>query len=104
MAKYLILYRADKTMNEQMSGSTPEEMKAGMDAWNAWAGKAGSAIVDFGNPTNPVDDAGGGQPVGGYSILEATDADALDQILEGHPHAAQGGTIAIYEIMPMPGM
>jgi YCII-related domain len=103
MPQYLILYRSDKTAAEQMGG-TPEEMKAGMDAWNSWAAKAGSAIVDFGNPTNPVSDTGGGLAIGGYSILEAADADALNQILEGHPHSAQGGTIGVYEIMPMPDM
>jgi len=101
MPKYLVLYRAEKTAGEQMGSSSPEEMQAGMDAWNAWAAKAGSAIVDFGNPTNPVSDTGGGLPVGGYSIMEAADADAMNQVLEGHPHAAQGGTIAVYEIMPM---
>ncbi|NUT31579.1 MAG: hypothetical protein HOV79_00750 [Hamadaea sp.] len=104
MPKYLVLYRASKTAGEQMAGSTPEERQEGMNAWMAWADKAGSAIVDFGNPTEPVSDPGGGLPIGGYSILEADDADAINQVLDGHPHAAMGGTIAVYEIMPAPGM
>jgi hypothetical protein len=40
MEKYLVLYRSKMTMGEQMAGSTPEEMKAGMDAWMAFAGHA----------------------------------------------------------------
>ena len=25
-------------------------------------------------------------------------------VLEGHPHSAQGGTIEVYEFLPIPGM
>ncbi len=37
MEKHLILYRAKMTMGEQMARSTPEEMKAGMEAWRGVA-------------------------------------------------------------------
>jgi hypothetical protein len=104
MAKYLVLYRSDKTAAEQMAQATPEQQKAGMDAWMAWAGKAGDAIVDLGAPLTAVSDPGGGQPIGGFSIMQAADADSLQQVLAGHPHTAMGGTIAIYEFLPTPGM
>jgi hypothetical protein len=45
-----------------------------------------------------------GDSVGGFSILEAESADALQAVLEGHPHSAQGGTIEVYEFLPIPGM
>ena len=50
MAKFMILYRATTSAREQMAGATPEQMKAGMDAWMTWAGKAGDAVVDLGTP------------------------------------------------------
>jgi hypothetical protein len=105
MTKYLILYRAPMTAAEQMSNSTPEEAQVGMDAWNAWASKAGSAIVDLGSPTQVVDAAGDtGDPIGGYSVLQAESAEHLTTVLEGHPHTAMGGRIETLECLSMPGM
>ena len=105
MAKYLILYRSPMTAAEQMAQSTPEQAQAGMDAWNAWAGKAGTAVVDLGSPTQVVESGGDqGDPIGGYSILEAESPEALAAVLEGHPHTAMGGTIQSLELLAMPGM
>ena len=44
MAKYLVLYRASKSAQEQMASGTPEQAKEGMELWMQWAGTAGSAI------------------------------------------------------------
>jgi hypothetical protein len=74
-----------------------------MDAWMTWANKAGSAIVDHGSPLNAGEDPNSGDPIGGYSILEAADPAALQQVLAGHPHTEMGGTIAVYELLPVPG-
>jgi hypothetical protein len=105
MPKYLVLYRAATTAAEQMAVASPEQAQAGMDAWAAWAGKAGEAIVDLGAPLGVVE-AGGdaGDPIGGFSILQADSADAVQRALDGHPHAAMGGTIEILEYLPVPGM
>lgn len=104
MQKFLVLYRSKMTAGEQMSGSTPEERQAGMDAWMAWAGKAGDALVDFGSPTEPTskEDPGSAGWIGGYSILQAEDTDAVNSVLEGHPHY-QVGTIEVLQMLPMPG-
>jgi hypothetical protein len=104
MTKYLVLYRSTMTAGEQMGQSTPEQAQAGMDAWMAWAEKAGDAIVDLGAPLATVE-AGGdsGDPIGGYSILQADSRDALEQVLDGHPHR-QIGTIQTLEFLSMPGM
>ena len=74
-----------------------------MDQWTQWATKAGSAIVDLGAPLAPVT-AGEGDWIGGFSILQADSAEAVQAVLEGHPHTAQGGTIDVHEFIPMPGM
>ena len=41
MTKYLLLYRSPVSAADQMSGATPEQAQAGMDAWTVWGGKAG---------------------------------------------------------------
>ena len=80
MTKYLVLYRSSMTAEEQMAQSTPEQAQAGMEAWMAWAGQAGDAIVDLGTPTAVVDPGGdSGDPIGGYSILQADSQEALSQ-------------------------
>ena len=105
MSRYLVLYRSSMTAEQQMAQSTPEQAQAGMDAWMAWAGKAGDAIVDLGTPTAVVDPGGdSGDPIGGYSILRAESAEALATVLESHPHLAMGGTIQTLECLSMPGM
>ena len=105
MAEFLVLYRAATTATEQMAAGTPEQAQAGMDAWMAWAQRAGDAVVDLGSPLNVVEPGGdAGDPIGGFSVLQAEDADALGKVLDGHPHAAMGGTIEVLEFLAMPGM
>jgi hypothetical protein len=99
------LYRADQSAAEAMAGLTPEQQQASMADWMAWAGRAGPAIIDLGSPLAPA--AGttvSGDSVGGFSILEAESAEALQAVLDGHPHSAQGGTIEVHEFLPIPGM
>ena len=105
MTKYLVLYRSQTTAGEQMAQSTPEQAQAGMEAWMAWAQQAGDAVVDLGLPLAVVE-AGGdsGDPIGGYSILQAESHEALAKVLESHPHRAMGGTIETLEFLSMPGM
>jgi hypothetical protein len=51
-----------------------------------------------------VDPAGDeGDPIGGYSILQADSAEALSAVLAGHPHSTWGGTIETLEMLAMPG-
>jgi hypothetical protein len=112
MTKYLLLYISPVSAQDQMANASPEEGQAGMEAWNAWAGRAGSAIVDFGSPvqaTGTVGATGGGaggdrEHVGGFSILEADSADALRGLLEDHPHLMlDGASIEFFELLELPG-
>jgi hypothetical protein len=104
MEKYLVLYRSTMAMGEQMAESTPEEMKAGMEAWMAWGAAAGDALVDWGVPTLPTSDADPGPAgwIGGYSILQAEDLAGVQAVLASHPHN-QTGTIEVLKMLPMPG-
>jgi hypothetical protein len=49
MKKFLVLYKAPTASFEQMMKSTPEQQKAGMDAWMTWS-KSTKSIVDMGGP------------------------------------------------------
>lgn len=111
MKKFLVLYKAPTAAFEQMMKSTPEQQKAGMEAWMGWGKKAASSIVDMGSPLGKSMRVtkGGASPVtndlGGYSVMQAESKEALAESLKGHPHFMMpDGTIEVVEVMPMPGM
>jgi hypothetical protein len=111
MKKFLVLYKAPTAAFEQMQKATPEQQKAGMDAWMAWSKKAGSAIVDMGAPlgksmkVTPAGSSATKNDLGGYSVLQAESHEALAAALKGHPHFMMpDGTIEIVELLAIPGM
>jgi hypothetical protein len=111
MKKFLVLYKAPASAFEEMMKATPEQQKAGMEAWMAWSKKAASAIVDMGAPLGKSlrVTKGGTSPstndLGGYSILQAESKEALAETLKGHPHFMMpDGSIEVVEVMPVPGM
>src|SRR5262249_34481640 len=87
MAKFLVLYRSPMSPKEMMAQASPEEAKAGMDAWMAWAGRAGEAVVDLGAPIDGAQHVGEGtgEPVG-FSVLQAESSDEAAALLNEHPH------------------
>jgi len=79
MKKFLVLYRAPASSYEQMMKATPEQQKAGMDAWMKWSQSAASSITDMGSPLGKavrVDKTGevSGSPndLGGFSVMQAS--------------------------------
>jgi hypothetical protein len=109
MSKFMILYRAQASAREQMANATPEQMRAGLEAWRVWATKVDYAIADLGSPLAHTTHVGAGAAstdgVAGYSIREAGSADEVESILEGHPHLTMPGTsIEVLEIIPMGDM
>ena len=104
MTNYVLVYTG---------GGMPETEAAQaqvMQAWHAWMGGLGEALVDGGNPfsnaKNIASDASvSDNPVGvratGYSIIAAGSLDAAVTLAKGCPHIASGGQIAVYETMPM---
>jgi hypothetical protein len=107
MHKYLVLYRAPTSAREQMAQASPEQAKAGMDAWMAWATRARDAIVDLGSPLGDAAYLAGGSSsdrIGGFSILQAGSMDTVKKILEEHPHLhVPSASIEVMEFLPMPG-
>jgi hypothetical protein len=111
MKKFLVLYKAPTSSFDQMRKATPEQQKAGMDAWMTWGKKSAALIVDMGGPLGKSlrVTPGGSTPVsndlGGFSILQAESKEALAEGLKGHPHfMTPDGTIEVVELMPIPGM
>jgi len=104
MAKYLFVYHGGK------SPEGPEAVKEVMDAWGAWLGGMGAAVIDGGNPVGPsrtvrpdgsVTDNGGANPASGYSLVEAADeADALKKA-KGCPILRSGGSVEVAQAFDM---
>ena len=110
MKKFLVLYKASAAAFKQAMSATPEQQKAGMEAWMVWGKKAVGSIVDMGAPlgkslnVTPAGASPSTNDLGGYSILQAESKEALAATLKGHPHFMMSdGSIEIIELMPMPG-
>ncbi len=111
MKKFLVLYKAPVASFDQMMKATPEQQKAGMDAWMAWGNKAAGSIVDMGAPlgkalkVTPAGPTPIRNDLGGYSILQGESKEAVAATLKGHPHfMTPEGYIEITELMQIPGM
>jgi hypothetical protein len=113
MKKFLVLYKAStEAFQQMMKSATPEQQKAGMEAWMTWSKKAASSIVDMGSPLGKsvcVAKGGAVSPVandlGGYSVMQAESKEALAATMKEHPHFMMpDSSIEIIELMPVPGM
>ena len=109
MKRYLVLYRAPGSAMEHMAKATPEQIEGVKAAWQTWAKKAGSAVVDIGAPcAHPqkyeakAASTKGDYTIGGFSIFQAESNDALSKLLDGHPHFSMpGSAIEVHEIVPI---
>ena len=111
MAKFLVLYKSTVPADQLMAESTPEQMQEGMNAWMAWAGRCGDALVDMGSPLGTTAAVPAGsvsesdEQVSGFSVLEADSMATATALVEGHPHFMTPGapTILVFEYLPVPG-
>jgi hypothetical protein len=100
MANYLLTYYA---------GGMPEseaEQAQVMQAWGAWFGELGDAVVDAGNPTSHSraisPDGSVMDPTSapsGYSIIKADSLDAAVAASKRCPVLAGGAAIVVSEIV-----
>ena len=99
MANYLLLYGGGR-----MPEGDAEQAKV-MQAWGAWFGQLGDAVVDSGNPFTPKSKtigAGGHVTDGagsasGYSVIKASSIDDAVAKAKGCPVLQGGATISVYE-------
>ena len=89
---------------------TPEEGEKAMAAWGAWYGAMGNAVVDGGAPVGQsstvsaggVADNGGANPLSGYTVVEAADHAAANEMAKGCPIVQDGtGSVEVAPIMEM---
>jgi hypothetical protein len=98
MAKWVLLY---------VGGDIPaseEEGAAVMAAWGDWFTKNDDVIADKGSAFGAVSGVGAALPasgVTGYTVLDATDADAAASLVKDHPHLAANGRIEIHQTLDM---
>jgi hypothetical protein len=104
MAKYLFVYHGGG------AAANPEQRQAAMNAWGAWFGALGAAVVDGGNPVGKsytvkgdgsLAADGGANPVSGYSLIEAASLEDAHAKAKGCPLLKNGGTIEIAQAMDM---
>jgi hypothetical protein len=98
MAKYLFAYKGGGM------AQTDAEREAAMQAWGAWFGSLGAAVVDPGNPfgaSSTVTSGGNGATgdLTGYSVLSADDLAAATELAKGCPILSSGGSVEVYETM-----
>ena len=104
MVNFVLLYTGGG-----MSASEAEQKKI-LQAWEAWYGKLGSAVVDAGNPFTAkaksltkdgvVKDTPVGTFATGYSIIKADSLNAAVEMAKGCPVLQGGGQISVYETFP----
>jgi hypothetical protein len=104
MAKYLFVYHGGKR------ASNPADIKKVMDAWGAWFGSMGSAVIDGGNPVGKpstvkadgsISDDGGANPASGYSLIEAPNLAEAHKKARSCPILAAGGSVEVAEALDM---
>ncbi len=103
MNNYLLAYRGGRMADSE------EERTATMNAWRNWFGELGDSVVEIGNPLAASAEVNGGGSVAdgaasglsGYSVLKAESLDAASQLAKGCPVLSGGGSVDVYEAVPV---
>ena len=105
MAKYVLLYTGGGM------AETEVQQAEVMQAWGAWLGKLGSALVDGGNPFSSaasyiasdgsVSQGAKGTPATGYTIIQADSLNSAVELARGCPQLQSNGQITVYEAIEM---
>jgi len=109
MKKFLVLYKAPmEEFTKAMQTMKPEDQEASKKEWMDWMTKNKPTLADMGAPvgkTKIVTKAGatdGHNDIGGYSVVQADNADDAAKIFADSPHFTRmNGTIELSEIMAM---
>jgi hypothetical protein len=112
MKRFLVIYHSPISASEMMAHATPEQAKAGMEAWMNWSKKNAKSVVDLGMPlgkgtaVSPDSTSKSTTTATGYSILQGESMESIVQILRDHPHFRMpgGSSIEVFEGLPIPGM
>jgi hypothetical protein len=105
MADFVLLYTG---------GGMPEtedETARVMKAWDDWYQQIGAALKDGGNPFTPaaktidsdgsVRDGAPGPQHTGYTIVQAGSLEEATGLAQGSPVLGGGGSVTVYETLPV---
>ena len=104
MPKFVLAYHG---------GSIPDSEAAQAEAmatWGTWFATLGDVVIDGGNPTGQsktvgangsVSNGGGGNPLTGYSLINAASIDEAVKHAKGCPILAVGGSVEVAEAIDM---
>jgi hypothetical protein len=102
MAKFVYIFTGGQLAED------PAAREESMQAWGAWFGTLGDAVTDMGNPFGAAATvssggvtAGGAAAASGYTVITADSLDEAAGLAKGCPIVADGGTVEIYEAIPM---
>lgn len=93
-------------------GAKPEseaDVAAVMAAWKGWMASMGEAIADMGNPVglsktvtaSGVEDNGGSNPLGGYTLINADTMEQAIELAKGCPILDSGGSVEVAKAIEM---
>ncbi len=101
MTNFLLLYSGGGMP------ATEAEQQAVLKEWETWYNKAGSGVIDAGNPFTPqvktvgpdgkVSNGAVGTPASGYTVIKADSLDAAVALAKGCPVLKSGGSVTVYE-------
>jgi len=99
MARFLVTYYAGDMPSD------PASVADARAAFRRWASRAGPALADLGEPVRSattVSDQGArdgatGEPLMGWSVIEALDGEAAVRLMRDHPFISRGGVLQISE-------
>ena len=104
MAKFVLAYTGGGGMAD-----SPEEQQKAMEEWGNWFGSLGEAVADGGapfgssctiSPDGKVREGGAGG-LSGYSIITAESLHEATSAAKGCPVLSGGGSVEVYEALPM---
>jgi len=102
MGKYVFAYRGGGM------AATEEEQAKSMEAWGAWFGTLGDAVVEIGNPfggstavTSGGSNGAAGSGLTGYSVVSASSLEDAAAKAGGCPIFSSGGSVDVYEAIDM---
>lgn len=102
MGKFVFAYRGGSAPTSEAEGAKV------MEAWIAWFGTLGAAVIDGGNPfgASMAIAADGSTKaatsgLSGYSVISADDLSAASTLAKGCPILAAGGSVEVFEAMDM---
>ena len=112
MKKFVFLYMAPVSAEEQMAKGSPEDMQKAMQPWIDWFTSLGDGLLDRGMPL------GNGQHVTttevskstaqimGYSMIQAESMEKALEFAKTQPHLkmGEGRSVEVLEVLTMPGM